>query len=594
MAPAVLPGHPTTVTDSSLQTTMSFTVQGPTADVVVTDPITGTVTSLAGGSIGRSVINGTGYIEISFHATSQNTIDPATITGNEIQVRDANGNLLTLSGSPIRVGTTSIWQYAFTGTLADGTYTVTFIAGSFGDTSGNTNQAASETFTVSEATTTLTAPPTGGVENQADLNGRGWVDVTFPTVNGSAVLASSITSGTALFTLTDAAGDNFVIDGSPVLIDVGTSTYPFFFTGDESATAASQMTLTFTSGSWQDANGDPVTSASFPSSSQYTITLGTWIDITLSPTAGATVNTGSFTSGLVTLSGPGVGTAAPVTGPNAVIQIGNPAANEYRVLVTGAFGTGQVNVAFAAGGWTDSPATPASPARAPRSRSSLPPRTFSSSSPAGSSSTPPASATRCSRSPPTSSSSSTRRAACSPDLLGPDVGHRAGTVGATSGFFVLDTGAGFSNGPQLWGVASMQTNFSKLQALGLTIFASAYLEINTTGTEHVETISLAGLGPGGGPLVQTYDLQPFTFAVALAGELKVSIPQTSVTLLDVNGGFSSRSARTRRSCTPPARPSTARPPASSSSAPAPRARWRAWPACSRSANPRASTSRGSA
>ena len=251
------PGHQTTVTDSSLQTTMSFTVQGPTADVVVTDPITGTVTSLAGGSIGRSVINGTGYIEISFHATSGNTIDPATITGNEIQVRDANGNLLTLSGSPIRVGTTSIWQYAFTGSLADGTYTVTFIAGSFGDTSGNTNQAASETFTVSEATTTLTAPPTGGVENQADLNGRGWVDVTFPTVNGSAVLASSITSGTALFTLTDAAGDNLVIDGSPVLIDVGTSTYRFFFTGDESATAASQLTLTFTAGSWQDANGDP-------------------------------------------------------------------------------------------------------------------------------------------------------------------------------------------------------------------------------------------------------------------------------------------------------------------------------------------------
>ena len=37
--------------------------------------------------------------------------------------------------------------------------------------------------------------------------------------------------------------------------------------------------------------------------------------------------------------------------------------------------------------------------------------------------------------------------------------------------------------------------------------------------------------------MQTYDLQPFTFAVAAAGELKVSIPQTSVTLLDVNGGF---------------------------------------------------------
>ena len=453
-------------------------------------------------------------------------------------MRDANGNLLTLSGSPIRVGTTSIWQYAFTGSLADGTYTVTFLAGSFGDTSGITNQAASETFTVSEATTTLTAPPTGGVENQADLNGRGWVDVTFPTVNGSAVLASSITSGTALFTLTDAAGDHLVIDGSPVLIDVSNSTYRFFFTGDESGTAASQITLTFIPGSWQDANRDPVTSANFPSTSQYTITLGSWIDITLNPTAGATVNAGSFTGGLLTLSGPGVGTAAPLTGPNAVVQIGNPAANEYRVLVTGTFGTGQVNVAFAAGGWTDSAGNASIAGSGATFSIVAPAQDFFIELSGGLILNAPG------VSDPLLSITADIKLVIDParglltlTFSGQMSVIELGTVGATSGFFVLDTGAGFSNGPQLWGVASMQTNFSKLQALGLTIFASAYLEINTTGTEHVETISLAGLGPGGGPLVQTYDLQPFTFAVALAGELKVSIPQTSVTLLDVNGGF---------------------------------------------------------
>ena len=304
------------------------------------------------------------------------------------------------------------------------------------------------------------------------------------------------------------------------------------------ATAASRSRSPSSAGSWQDANRDPVTSANFPSTSQYTITLGSWIDITLNPTAGATVNAGSFTGGLLTLSGPGVGTAAPLTGPNAVVQIGNPAANEYRVLVTGTFGTGQVNVAFAPGAGPTPPATPASPARGATFSIVAPAQDFFIELSGGLILNAPG------VSDPLLSITADIKLVIDPSrgvltltFSGQMSVIELGTVGATSGFFVLDTGAGFSNGPQLWGVASMQTNFSKLQAFGLTIFASAYLEINTTGTEHVETISLAGLGPGGGPLVQTYDLQPFTFAIAAAGELKVSIPQTSVTLLDVNGGF---------------------------------------------------------
>ena len=128
----------------NLAASQSFSVIGPTADLVQTVPGTNgspnTVVSLAGSSIGVNAINAQGYIEISFTPTYGNQIDPATINGNEIQITNSAGTVIPLSGAPVREGTSNIWQYGFSGQLAVGTYTVTFLPGSFADTGGIVDQ----------------------------------------------------------------------------------------------------------------------------------------------------------------------------------------------------------------------------------------------------------------------------------------------------------------------------------------------------------------------------------------------------------------------------------------------------------------------
>ncbi|MDF2435266.1 MAG: mucin9, partial [Mucilaginibacter sp.] len=525
----------------NLEQDLSFTVQGPTADVVWGDPTSSTspVTSLNGGSVGRTVIDSAGYIEIAFNATSGQTIDSATINGNEIQVRDASGNPVTLTGTPTRVGTTNIWRYGFSGALTDGTYTVTFLAGSFGDTSGATNQLSSETFTVAEATSSLTGPGGGSVVNQTQVNGHGWLDITFPTINGSAVSQSSITSSTSILTLSDANNDPLALDGTPVLIDPTSSVYRFFFVGDTSGTAPSSFTITFNAGAWTDSSGNAASSANFPTASNITGQLGSWVDVTLIPTPGSTVDTTTFLpTGFVTLSGPGANGVTEFTGGHPVVAIGPAGAHEYRVLLTGTFGTGAVTVTLPAGAWSDS-AGNASLAASASFTVVAPAQAFFIelsgglivNDPTGTTSQPLLSITG-----DVKLTIDTTNKVINLSFTGQMTVIGLGTVGATAGFFVVDYGHLFQNGLQIWGVASMNTNFSKLAQYGIGIYASAYLEINLSGAEHHETISLPGLGPNGGPLVQNYDLQPFTFAVAAAGKLTLGVPGLPP-LMSVNGGF---------------------------------------------------------
>jgi len=233
--------------------TRSFTVAGTTADLVRTIPANGdtpeTVVALGGSTVGKDVINGLSYLEVTFRPTNGNTLDGSSINGDELQLRDASGALIALGATPVRVGTTNTFRYSFAGTLASGKYTATFVTGSFVDSSGAANQEETESFTVANASADL-ADPRGNQQLSTGLiNGRGWIDVTFGANSGQAVKPETITDSGAEFTLV-ASGDTIVVDGAAVLVDAAASKYRYFFTGYQNGNA---LAISYIAQSWEDA-----------------------------------------------------------------------------------------------------------------------------------------------------------------------------------------------------------------------------------------------------------------------------------------------------------------------------------------------------
>ena len=114
---------------------------------------------------------------------------------------------------------------------------------------------------------------------------------------------------------------------------------------------------------------------------------------------------------------------------------------------------------------------------------------------------------------------------------------KLGTVGSTSGRFVLDLGDGTSSTPGFWGVATLETNFTSLEQYGLFLFAKGTFQINTTGVQKTETITLKGIGDGGADVTRTFVLEAGSFAVELVGQARVRAPGSTSDLLLLQGGF---------------------------------------------------------
>ena len=105
-------------------------------------------------------------------------------------------------GSPVRVGPTDIYRYASPAALAVGTYTVTFVAGSFGDTGGTANQAETETFTRRRPHQRRSPNPTSGARARRRSTSTAAAGSTSPS---PAPTAASSSTGPAEFTITHAA-----------------------------------------------------------------------------------------------------------------------------------------------------------------------------------------------------------------------------------------------------------------------------------------------------------------------------------------------------------------------------------------------------
>ncbi|MDX5398786.1 MAG: hypothetical protein LPK92_03525, partial [Actinomycetes bacterium] len=115
-----------------------------------------------------------------------------------------------------------------------------------------------------------------------------------------------------------------------------------------------------------------------------------------------------------------------------------------------------------------------------------------------------------------------------------------GTLGATAGRFVLAIGDENTNPmypiPQIWGVASLETNFEALEQYGLFLDGSAQLRFNLTNEEKTETLTLPGVGPGGSDLTETFVLLPFSFGFQIVGQAILAPPGVGE-LMRVQGGL---------------------------------------------------------
>ncbi len=529
--------------------TQSFLVTGSTGDVVSTTPGTGTtpekVVGLSGSAIGRDLINGRHYLEITFRPSEGFSLDHGTIDGGEIELRGPGGALIALA-SPVRVGLTNTYRYAFVADLAIGKHTVAFVAGSFGDTGGTLNLAESESFTVATPIAALADPIRGQVIDAKDFNGRGYVDITFAAFHDNVVAAATILDSGAEITVT-AGGKALTVLGTPLL--VSGSTYRYFFTGH----ASGALVVTFIDGSWANTGGiawssqaqtigGVVFAASLAPSVEANVSEAatsprTWFDVTFTPVPGTTVDAASILEGdwLIdgefTLSGAGAEGLAFVS----VLQVD---ATTFRYMFTGTLTPGTVTVTFRAGSWWDSQDN-----RASAGTSSFRLITQGSSFFIEISGGIRLEAAGLTTEPLIDLKAEvvleidTARSLFTLTFAGQLSIYKLGTVGATSGRFVLDMGDGLSSVPQFWGVATLETNFSTLEQYGLKLFAKGTLQINLTGRTKTETLTLRGLGEGGTDLTRTFVLNPYSFGVELVGQAIVTVPGTTTELMRIQGGF---------------------------------------------------------
>ncbi|MEN0071029.1 MAG: hypothetical protein AAGC63_08475, partial [Propionicimonas sp.] len=508
--------------------TSSFIVVGATADATSSDK------ALNGQVVGVDVVNGRRYLEITFRPASGSSLDHTTINGDEIVFATAGGTVITL-GSPVRVGTSDTYRYSFTASLAVGGYTLTFVSGSFADIAGTRNAEEVEAFTLAAPTVTITNPNNGAAGDAKDFSRRGYLDITFPTLGGVGVDPASILDAGAEFTV-EAVNAILTISGAPTFLSGSTYRYWFTYTltnetdpvTGQPASIGGFSNWQFVAGSWASTSGALWTTAD-GAPTERTATAGVvWFDVRYRGIGDLDLEE-LLAGGQLSLAG--AGSEALTAGD--VVQLDD---TTFRYLYTGVLTPGTLTLTIAAGSWSDA---------------------------AGNTGGGTTSTFRL----------ITRGTSFYIELLGgiilatagltdePLLDLRArvvleidparklfalsfdgqlsiiylGTVGSTSGKFVLDLGDESTSVPQFWGVATLETNFSALEPYGIKMFAKGTLQINLTGEEKVETITLLGIGDGGGDVTRSFVLRPYSFGLELVGQLIVEAGGSE--LMRLQGGI---------------------------------------------------------
>ena len=367
-----------------------------------TAPVADLASPLGGSSIYPAVLNGQGYIEVTFN-DSGDGIDAASIGGEEISISGTGVGTAVLDGTATLVSGTN-YRYAFTGEFVEGTVDVTFVAGSFADLAAtpNTNAAETESFTVA------TPPPAPAVQIMDDGDAGfsasgGWKDYSGAGYQGDLdFVAAGDGSGVANWTFTGLAAGNYEVSVVWLEHPNRTTDAPYRLFDDvtevasvlldqQSAPVADQVvdggnfqiiaaSVNISSGRLvvelsNAANGfviadavriellapagpdttAPVADLASPlgGSSIYPAVLNGqgYIEVTFND-SGDGIDAASIGGEEISISGTGVGTA--VLDGTATLVSGT----NYRYAFTGEFVEGTVDVTFVAGSFADLAATP--------------------------------------------------------------------------------------------------------------------------------------------------------------------------------------------------------------------------------------------
>ena len=192
-----------------------------------------------------------GYLDVAYQPVSGYELDADSITdaANEFALGGTGKGSATLSTthSPVRLTRSNTFRYFVDGDFAAGDVTVDFLPNTFSSvpedlpgpqTGGIANLAATQKFTVQQLTADLADPVNGSTIDSAQLNNRGFIDVTFTLPSYAASLdVASVTDLGAEFSVTVNGGVTFALDPeqAPLLLpqseNNNTYTFRYWYTG---------------------------------------------------------------------------------------------------------------------------------------------------------------------------------------------------------------------------------------------------------------------------------------------------------------------------------------------------------------------------
>ncbi|MEN9554493.1 MAG: hypothetical protein RLZZ232_779, partial [Planctomycetota bacterium] len=523
--------------------------------------VIGAVGALAGPSQDVKDLNARGYLNFEFSPTLNATIDEASIadTDPEFTLIGSAASAVTINGDPVKQedGT---WRYFFTGQFTTGSVQVLFNEGSFTDSAGNQNLGSSVQLRVEGATAIPLFPANATPASLELLNDRKWFEIQFKAASGNTIDDATVLD----------AGNEFSLSGKGVgtavvtsIEKVGTDIFRYHFTGEFKSGA---VTVTFPAGAFGDSGNlknittirtwqlDQLTGAlasprENEAVSATVLATKSSIDVKLPGRFSSNVLASSVTDGdaeiqLVTKDSSGAYVPIPGVAIDGIAEAVSGSDDTWRFRYSGTLpDSALIYVKFVEASWIDEAGNPSA-----ESVTSF--RTFRSADTFELT----VNGSLELRLPFVGDDDTvifgvygyaTLRAQTGRAVL--DFGGHAemiylGSIAATAGRIVFNTTA--DGTAEFWGVATLQTNFEKLQPLGVKADLEATLQFNTSKDAKNETITLKGQGAGGDDLTRTYQLQREMFRIEAGGILALHVPTfevgppTGMQLARASGAFS--------------------------------------------------------